>query len=170
VSHFANWSMIIAARCSLGERSVCSARLDEHTHGQGVVRAMHSGSAGPGGSSAGGAAAPPALQRRGYSAGARHALPKGRLAPGGGAWIEARQGTGVTLVRNACLMSPAGVKKSYANYTVVNGIGPHAAAGLESTWVRSRGSDRRAGGGGMELDAELVESDDQDASADETRC
>jgi len=54
--------------------------------------------------------------------GMQRSLPKSQLYPDQGAWLEARQGTGVTLVRNECFTSPSGHKKKYANYTIYDGI------------------------------------------------
>jgi hypothetical protein len=91
------------------------------------------------------------------------ALPKGRLAPGGAAWLEARQGNGVTLVRNSCLMSPAGVKKSYSNYTICDGIG--------SPSVRSRSPGRPERESNLDAeDTVVVECDDLDMSTEDSRC
>jgi len=52
----------------------------------------------------------------------QRSLPKSQLHPDQGAWLEARQGTAVTLVRNECFTSPSGHKKKYANYTIYDGI------------------------------------------------
>jgi hypothetical protein len=70
-------------------------------------------------------------------------------------------------VRNACFMSPAGVKKSYSNYTISDVSGPHALVGLQLPSVRSRssGSPERESNLDAE-DAVVVECDDLDMSTD----
>jgi hypothetical protein len=72
-------------------------------------------------------------------------LPKCEVQEGGGAWVVARQGTAVTLVRNERFLSPAGKKKTYANHSIYNQIVQQDPAARSVRRPVTTGSFKRSG-------------------------